>query len=242
MKVKYPRTFHLPWSQGATDDDKTHTLEAIERMFGGKQVIVTEKMDGENTTIYSTGECHARSLETKPHPSRDYVKSKARELGCMGFPDGWRIMGENLYAKHSIEYDLLPDYFVVFGVADGSNNARPWSEVEEWANLLDLPHAPVLWKGKWDTEKVMKLYPFKSLLSSKGTSEGYVVRDAGAFPMSAFDKHVAKFVRAQHVQTDVHWMQQQVVPNKRKRLAHRVVARYLGVSSSRGRDSTSSRH
>jgi len=228
MKTKYPRTFHLPWSEGATDDDKTHTFDNIEKMFGGKQVIVTEKMDGENTTIYSTGECHARSLDSAGHASRDYVRGKAREVACMGFPDGWRLMGENLYAKHSISYDLLPDYFVVFGVADASNMARPWSEVEDWADLLELPHAPVLWKGTWDTEKVMSLYPFKSLLSSTGTSEGYVVRVAGSFPMSSFDKYVAKFVRAKHVQTDTHWMQQEITPNKRVTAsAQRVAARAL---------------
>lgn len=225
-RTKYPRTFHLPWSQGATEDDKTHTLAVIEQMFGGKQVVVTEKMDGENTTIYSTGECHARSTSDKPHPSRDWVRGKAREIGCLGFPEGWRIHGENLYARHSIEYDLLPEYLVIFGIVDNSNVARPWSEVEDWAALLDLPHAPVLWKGRWDTKKVMGLWPFKSLLSSGGTSEGYVVRDAGAFPMSAFDKHVAKFVRAGHVQTDQHWTKKPVVPNRRQALAQRVASRW----------------
>ena len=229
MKQKYPRTWHLPFSQGATDDDKTHTFDDIEKMFGGKQVIVTEKMDGESTTIYSTGECHARSLDSAGHASRDYVRGKAREVACMGFPEGWRLMGENLYAKHSISYDLLPDYFVVIGVADASNVARPWAEVEEWADLLELPHAPVLWRGTWDTKKVMSLYPFKSLMSSGGTSEGYVVRVAGSFPMNSFDKYVAKFVRAKHVQTDTHWMQQEVVPNERvkKASAKRVAEKAL---------------
>lgn len=184
-------------------------------MFGGKRVVVTEKMDGESTTIYSTGECHARSLDSAGHPSRDYVRGKAREISCMGFPEGWRLMGENLYAKHSIAYDLLPDYFVVFGVADASNIARSWSEVEEWSNLLELPHAPVLWKGLWDTRKVRSLYPFESQINSSGTSEGYVVRLEGPFPMINFPNCVAKFVRAQHVQTDQHWMQQEVVPNER---------------------------
>jgi hypothetical protein len=227
MKRKYPRTFHLPWSQGATDDDKTHTLEAIEEMFGGKQVVVTEKMDGENTTIYSTGECHARSLDSGGHPSRNYVKSLAQNIACSGVPEGWRFMGENLYAKHSIEYDLLPDFFVLFGIADDSDRARSWDEVEEWANLLDIPHAPVLWRGVWDTEKVMGLYPFKSLFRSSGPSEGYVVRVAGSFPMSNFSKYVAKFVRSGHVQSDKHWMQGPLTVNERRKLSSRVAARYL---------------
>lgn len=231
MPEKYPRTFHLPWSPGATDDDKMHTYDTIEKMFGGKQVVVTEKMDGENTTIYSTGKCHARSPESGAHPSRSYVKSKAREIGCLGFPKGWRIVGENLYARHAIEYDLLPDYFIIFGIVDQANTARSWNEVEEWANLLDIPHAPVLWRGSWDTERVMKLYPFKSLLSSGSSGEGYVVRIAGSFPMSQFDKHVAKFVRTGHVQTDEHWMFKKVAPNIRKKngLAQRVLKKYLSL-------------
>ena len=36
----------------------------------GKQVIVTEKMDGENTSMYRH-RIHARSIDSLPHPSRD---------------------------------------------------------------------------------------------------------------------------------------------------------------------------
>ena len=42
---KYGRTFHLPISLGATSDDKILTsLEGL----SGDDLIVTEKMDGEN--------------------------------------------------------------------------------------------------------------------------------------------------------------------------------------------------
>ena len=43
--VKYQRTYHCPWSQGITDDDRVHKNMS---RFEGKRVIVTEKMDGEN--------------------------------------------------------------------------------------------------------------------------------------------------------------------------------------------------
>ena len=33
-RIKYPRTFHIPWSPGATSDDKTHGAATIEQMFG----------------------------------------------------------------------------------------------------------------------------------------------------------------------------------------------------------------
>ena len=46
--VKYPRTFHLPWSPGA--DDKNERVMLDTSQFIGKQVVVTEKMDGECCT------------------------------------------------------------------------------------------------------------------------------------------------------------------------------------------------
>jgi hypothetical protein len=44
--MKYSRTPHLPWSEGATSDDKM--LKTTD-MFVGKRVIASLKMDGENT-------------------------------------------------------------------------------------------------------------------------------------------------------------------------------------------------
>ena len=55
--VKYGRTMHLPFSPGIHDDDKA--LKDCSQFFG-KQVICTEKADGENTTAYANGHVHAR--------------------------------------------------------------------------------------------------------------------------------------------------------------------------------------
>jgi len=43
--VKYPRTFHLPWSPGVTRDDRIMPDYTI---FDGQQVMICEKRDGEN--------------------------------------------------------------------------------------------------------------------------------------------------------------------------------------------------
>jgi hypothetical protein len=68
--TKYPRTFHLPWSLGATSDDKV--VPSVSH-FEGRQVVVTEKMDGENTTLYRD-HIHARSLDSKGGEDRAWVK------------------------------------------------------------------------------------------------------------------------------------------------------------------------
>ena len=73
--------------------------------FVGQEVVVTEKLDGENTTLYRRG-LHARSLDPRPHPSRDWVKRLQGQIGHL-IPEGWRVCGENLYARHSLGYDDL---------------------------------------------------------------------------------------------------------------------------------------
>lgn len=122
-KVKYPRTYHLPWSPGATDDDRI--MEDPDTCFGGKAVVVTEKMDGENCTMYSDY-IHARSLEYSSHPSRDRVKAMWSQI-AHDIPKGWRVCGENLYAEHSIHYDDLSSYFQVFSVWNDKNVCLSWS-------------------------------------------------------------------------------------------------------------------
>ena len=51
--TKYPRTWHLPDSPNrGADGDHAH---ADYSTFEGREVVVTEKLDGENTTIYADG-------------------------------------------------------------------------------------------------------------------------------------------------------------------------------------------
>lgn len=67
---KYPRTFHLPWSRSKTDDDR---ILRDTSHFVGKEIVVTEKLDGENTSLYRDY-MHARSIDSRDHPSRHWVK------------------------------------------------------------------------------------------------------------------------------------------------------------------------
>jgi hypothetical protein len=205
-RVKYPRTPHLPWSEGASDDD---ILLSNADMFEGMNVVVTEKMDGENTTM-TFDRVHARSVDSPDHPSRHFVKSMWSQMRY-DIPPGMRIVGENLYARHSIEYDKLPSYFIVFAVFEGPT-CLSWNETEEWCSMLGFSHVPILYKGPWDKTPIMRCYTGESKCG--GLQEGYVVRNAGRFPYSSFSSNVAKFVRKGHVQTSEHWMMQKIVPNK----------------------------
>lgn len=203
--VKYPRTHHLPWSQGVNDDDRIiASLDA----FRGRRVIVTEKMDGENSSLYPDY-LHARSVDGRSHPSRSWLKRFWSQI-CGDIPAGWRVCGENLYAKHSIHYTDLPTYFMGFSVWNEHNMCLGWDETQEWFELLGIQSVPVLYDGLFDEKLIRALWTEKQW----GTSEGYVLRDAEAISYGDFRNKVGKFVRKGHVQTAKHWMQgQRIEPN-----------------------------
>jgi hypothetical protein len=205
---KYPRTYHLPWSPGATDDDRMLTEEELEANFGGRRVVATEKMDGENTTMY-TGYIHARSLDSGAHPSREWVKNLHAQIGWQ-IPDGWRICGENLYARHALHYAGLPSYFMAFSAWDDHNVCQSWDDTLLWAELLHLAVVPVIWSGIWDRATVEALV--KTLDVSR--QEGYVVRLAEPFPYGGFRNSVAKYARREHVGSSHNWMTKAVVKNR----------------------------
>lgn len=204
-RIKYPRTPHLSFSPGVSSDDLL--LDSSE-IFTGAEVVVTEKLDGENTTIYQDY-IHARSIDSKHHPSRAWVKSLQAQIGC-DIPPGWRICGENLYARHSIAYENLGSYFYVFSIWDEDNTCLSWQETEEWASILELAIVPVLYRGTWNEAVIKQIADSLDLKKV----EGYVVRKTARFQFSEFGQSIAKWVRKNHVQTDEHWMYREIVPNK----------------------------
>lgn len=202
---KYPRTYHLPWSEGLTTDDKR--IEHLD-LFLGQRVIVTEKIDGENTSLYPD-HLHARSLDSKHHPSRNCIKQLHGEI-CFNIPEHNRLCGENVFAKHSIFYDKLPAYFLLFSMWT-DKICWSWDDTVEWALLLGLHTVPVLYDGIWDEAKVKSCWTGVSAYGPD--QEGYVVRLAREFHFDEFSKCVTKFVRENHVQTSEHWLNEKIIPN-----------------------------
>jgi hypothetical protein len=200
--VKYPRTHHVPWSQSIPEDDRV--IQTLDN-FIGKRVIVTEKLDGENTSMY-TDHIHARSINSGSHPSRSWVKQLWNRISA-DIPKGWRICGENLYAEHSVPYTDLPSYFMGFSIWTDKNICLSWYETLEYFSLLDIVPVPVLYDGTYDEKIIRSLYDD----SKWECMEGYVIRVSDAFTYSDFKFKVAKFVRDKHVQTVKHWMHGQPV-------------------------------
>jgi hypothetical protein len=216
--VKYPRTWHLPWSPGVTKDDRVqHDLSG----FVNVPLVITEKMDGENTTLYRDY-IHARSLEYNSHPSRNWVKKLHNEKG-FDIPRGWRVCGENLYAKHSIKYTDLASYFQVFSVWNEHNICLSWDETEEWAKLLGFETVPwiagaTIFELK-NVESIIKhnVMAYQIHIHNR-EMEGYTVRLANEFSYRDFSRSILKYVRHNHVQTHGHWMRSLIEVNELRTL------------------------
>jgi len=201
---KYGRTYHLPWSPGTTSDDKISN--DISSLIG-TDIIITEKLDGENTGMTNDG-VFARSHATFTTSPWSREVRQLHNLKVRGnLSEDEFLFGENLEGIHSIEYTDLKSYFYIFGLRDNKIWV-PWKSVEEYSYLLDIPTVPVLFKGVINTEKELKEL-VEELVSKRselgGEIEGIVVRSAGMFHNDDFAENVSKWVRPNHVQTDEHW-------------------------------------
>ena len=204
MLIKYPRTPHFAFSPGTSNDDRV--LESLDG-FEGKQVVITEKMDGENTTLYDN--CwHARSLDSKSHPSRTWLQGFH---SCIQhkIPVGWRICGENLYAKHSIPYINLESYFLGFSIWNEYNIALSWEETIYFFREMGIVPVPVLYTGTFDLKLILSMVCDMDITKM----EGIVVRITDRINYSDFNKYVAKWVRPGHVESDGHWMYSKIHKN-----------------------------
>jgi hypothetical protein len=224
---KYFRTPHAPWSLGSTSDDKR--VASVDHLLG-VEVVVTEKIDGENQTWTSDG-VFARSHEGPPtHASNGWSKTVHAQKRHLIDP-GLSVYMEYTYALHSIWYRRMAAeraYFHVIGVRDErAGTYWSWDDVELMASNLDLPTVPVLFRGV-----CCRPHQVEALMPGSGTSEsawggvpirmvgrdvllapdarpdgsvreGEVLRVASSFVDPAVS--IVKAVRPNHVQSDEHW-------------------------------------
>lgn len=204
--TKYPKTMHFDFSESLQNDDRR--LETM-RGFEKKRVIITEKYDGENASIYKDY-YHPRSVIDDGHESRDWLKGHIPNFQYM-IPEEWRVCGESMYAEHSIRYEDLNTFFYVFSIWNEHNYSIGWDSVVDNCNKWGVSHVPVLYDGIFDYDKIKEIY--QNLDFEK--QEGIVCRVAMQYHYDDFQLYTAKAVRPAHVSTDDHW-KKTWKPNKMK--------------------------
>ena len=120
---KFPRTQHIFNIGGASVDDRILSTFDYDQIMNDNNVFIAEKVDGAQLGI-SLDENYKIIIQNRSH----YVNSKSHSQfekldkwvldhsdALYGILDNDTILfGEWLYAKHSIAYNNLPDYFLAF--------------------------------------------------------------------------------------------------------------------------------
>jgi hypothetical protein len=164
-------------------------------------LIITEKMDGGNVCL-ERDNCFARSHGQPPtHRSYDAFKGLHARVKYK-IPADIQLFGEWLYAKHSIHYDNLPNYLMLFGVRNKKTGQwSNWDEVVSTAKLIETCTVPVLDKlfARNEAHLQSATSRLANTASVYGEKEGVVVRHRDGFADEDFTKCLGKWVRANHV-------------------------------------------
>jgi hypothetical protein len=144
-RIKYPRTYHFPWSLVVQSDDKI--IKDLSHLIG-KEIVVSEKLDGENTTLYPDY-YHARSIDSMFNKTRSWV-AKMHSVLRDDIPSDMKLVGENMWGKHSIRYNdnQLKGYFYLFSMWKYNGNSDfciNFDDLLEYSELLDLPMPKVFY-------------------------------------------------------------------------------------------------
>ncbi len=153
---KYPRTRHILDSRLQPGDEDLSAAGFEE--IAGRHLVVEEKVDGANAAISFAEDGHLL-LQSRGHyltggpRERHFAlfKSWARGIRDALWPvlkARYIVYGEWTYAKHTIYYDALPQYFLEFDLLDRETD-RFLSTPARRSLLSSLPlsSVPVLHEG-----------------------------------------------------------------------------------------------
>lgn len=186
-------------------DDNVH--EAPER-FVGQEVVITEKLDGGNTCLWS-GDVYARSTGQPATQGWFAMVKKHHAWKTTGLDPKYQVYGEDLYGIHSIEYQPVKEdqTYRIFNIREG-DEWMSWDEVKAMADSLNILHVPERFRGSFDSIDAISKWlseHIKQPSALGGECEGFVIRHANRFHADDFQNNVTKYVRKGHVQTDQHW-------------------------------------
>lgn len=218
---RYPHTPHLAWlGAGQPRDDKT--LSPIEaNALLSEAIVVEEKLDGANLGLSLSPAGSLRAQNRGHFLAEPYTGQFSRlaswlnlhaDALCAALTPGLILFGEWCAAKHSLSYDRLPDWFLLFDVFDRSQQAF-WSSTRRNALAKDvgLSCVPQVTHGQVSLPQLENLLATESSRYGQGPLEGLVVRKES----TDWCEFRAKLVRANFAQAiDAHWRKRMIDWNR----------------------------
>jgi len=200
------------------DDKLMNSAEVTEFLSG--PVVIEEKIDGANLGISfdSVGNVRFQNrgswLEGKLTGQWERLRawgSKHEANLRDALPGGHVLFGEWCYARHSVHYRSLPDWFVAFDVYD-TIEARFWSvsRRNKLVTSAGLSSVPIIATGTFSSEAVRSLLQTKSTYSDVALEGVYLRREDPDWLLTR-----AKVVRPDFTQSiSEHWSKKSLVQNE----------------------------
>jgi ATP-dependent RNA circularization protein (DNA/RNA ligase family) len=219
---RFPHTPHLAWlGSGQPRDGKVLSRAEAEALLN-HEVVVEEKLDGANVGISLAPDGGLRVQNRGQYLLPPYRGQFARLSAWLeahadalfdALAPGRILFGELCAARHSLDYNRLPDWWLLFDVYERQQD-RFWST--ERRNDLAAAHGlitvPTLVRGHLTLAELVALVRDQRSRFRQGAMEGVVVRtEADGWTLAR-----AKLVRPDFVQNiNTHWRRRALQWNQR---------------------------
>ena len=218
---RFPHTPHIAWlASGSPRDDKVLSLEDAEILLAG-EVVIEEKIDGANLG-FSIGSDGLLWVQNRGQYLLPPFTGQFAQLGKWlelhqdrlldALTESLIVFGEWCAARHSLNYDQLPDWWLMFDVYERGTE-RFWSTVRrnELAALLGVSVVPCVYQGRVTMTQLKKHILGEASRFRQGDAEGVIVRSEDAVWL----QKRAKLVRPNFTQAITkHWRNRVVEWNR----------------------------
>lgn len=209
----FPVISHLPWSPGITESELATSKTEIASFLVGQNVVITEKMDGENITMYNDAMHSSGPHAEMREESYDWIQQYLNDNGWK-VPIRIRVCGEHMYARHNISYDNLESFFLVHSVWH-DKVCFGWDETKRVAGDMGMVMVPTLWEGKIENYKHLIDLTEEFITDDM---EGLVVRLTRPLTHSFKSRKrpimgMYKYIRAAELPDREHWTTGPLFPN-----------------------------
>lgn len=209
---RFPNTPHLLWlGQGLPRDDKILSNQEIATLLQD-EVLIEEKLDGANLGISLGNQNELRAQnrgQYLPQPFSGQFSRLNSWLGQHGeilkqtLTPELILFGEWCAARHSLDYNQLPDWFLLFDVYD-RKAGRFWSVERRnaLAQVLNFTTVPLLKRTRITCDQLVQLLDDTQSRYRNGKVEGIVIRSDSPL----WCENRAKLVNREFVQAiEDHW-------------------------------------
>ena len=221
---RYPHTPHLAWlGRDCPRSDKVMNDREVASFLAGT-IIIEEKIDGANLG-FSFNQDAKLCVQNRGNFLSDTSTGQFKQLhNWMAFHEDALfdsldstliLFGEWMAARHSLDYDNLPDLFVGFDIFDRSTQ-RFWSTKRrnELFSRLEIQTIPLFGTGHSTLEGLISLLGSSKSKYRNGHPEGFYLR----IEDDDWLINRSKLVRAEFVQEiGEHWRSRLIEWNKVRR-------------------------